>query len=174
MKLPYGLRRVVNVYQNNSAAIECILALKMLRLSNNDRKWVLKRLPRQHANMLKKRIKAINISAIDDDIYNEIYKSLNLDFYFQKSDIDEKIEFLNNMPISDVNRYINNQPEASLKMMLLCRDKISWIGHIIPRIKISKDELNEFVNTNRNNKERIVDSTISFLYESLCHLESRN
>ena len=83
---------------NNSTIIEKIFVLKLASLSGNDQKWILKNIKKKD-KILHKRIQGklyeAKIFKLDNDDFDNIYDSLKLDKYFEKNDLDKKIDILN-------------------------------------------------------------------------------
>lgn len=141
MIYPTGFRRTIMMLENNNTVIEKIFVLKLASLSNKDQNWILKNLKKTNKNIHKQiqtklhEAKEFNLNHVD---FNNIYNSLNLDKYFEKNDLDKKIDVLNDKLEDYVDELTANTDVFGLLLFLYCDDALKVKQFIVKKI-ISSD-----------------------------------
>ncbi len=156
--------------EDNRFIIEKIHLLKLASLSSSDQKWVLGKLKKQNKPLLKlihgklAEAKRFNLTFSD---FNDIYNDLNLERYFEKNEIELKIEAINSLDKSKYDKFVNQMTFSDLILFLQCDESLKIKKNIISRIKTTKEYINNNIELKLRQNDKINAKLINYLYKIL-------
>ncbi len=151
----------------NECAIANIFALKLSTLSRKDKRWILKRLPKQQSDKLSVLINSISRLPINDDIYDQLSSELNFDGYFQQSKIEIMLDELNRMDSTSINSFLDSTDESVMKVMLLSGYALSWKKEMLNRLDMTEEDYETYLEENGTTNEKILAVIILYIHNSI-------
>lgn len=153
--------------ENNNTVIEKIFMLKLASLSNKDQKWILKNLKRKSKNLHRQlQTKLYEAKAFDLDYgdFTNIYDALKLDKFFEKNDLDKKIDALNIRLDDYAEELLNSSEISDLVLFLYCDDALMMKEIIIKKIVGSDYFISNGVDLKVDRNDKINTKLINYLY----------
>ena len=153
--------------ENNSEVIEKIFVLKLTSLTNKDQKWILKKLKKKNKNLSRliqsklSQAKSFNLSGEE---FDHIFNSLNLDRYFEKNDLDKKIDILNYRLNEYADKLMNDLEFYDLVLFLYCDDSLQIKKTIIKEIISSEYFVSTPIDIKVKKNDKINAQLINYLY----------
>ena len=152
---------------NNNTVIEKIFVLKLASLSNKDQRWILKNIKKKDKNIhrrLQSKLHAAKVFDLDHGDFNNIYDSLELEKYFEKNDLDKKIDILNDRVADYTDELTNTVEMSELILFLYCDDALKIKQFIIKKIISSNYFTTNKVDLKVDKNDKINTKLINYLY----------